>query len=180
MHERPVLYLEEHPPARRATSSRITWRPASSALDQVLVPTNPAKSGADNHRSRLTNGCATTMTPSPPAPSRTIAGLRSFHQVVPDCRRLRQAFPLMCLPDVEHVKALVLTGDTAPSCARRWSGHPAIRRPCPLWNTRILRRRAGRLRAGRGRCSCRPLAPPSTASRILRSGAQLLRGLSTA
>ncbi|MFQ7854062.1 MAG: glutamate ligase domain-containing protein [Flavonifractor plautii] len=92
------------------------------------------------------------------SPSRTIAGLRSFHQkVVLIAGGYDKHIPFDVLgPEVvEHVKALVLTGDTAPKLRQAVERAPVtIRRPCPLWNTRILRRRcwppAGWPSRGRG------------------------------
>lgn len=122
MHERPVLYLEnillpgEH--------NIENYMAAIGALDG-LVPDQvvrdfAAKFAGVEHRIELVrtrNGVRYYNDSIASSPSRTIAGLRSFHQkVVLIAGGYDKHIPFDVLgPEVvEHVKALVLTGDTAP------------------------------------------------------------------
>ena len=122
MHERPVLYLEnillpgEH--------NIENYMAAIGALDG-LVPDQVARDFAAKfagveHRIELVrtrNGVRYYNDSIASSPSRTIAGLRSFHQkVVLIAGGYDKHIPFDVLgPEVvEHVKALVLTGDTAP------------------------------------------------------------------
>ena len=122
MHERPVLYLEnillpgEH--------NIENYMAAIGALDG-LVPDQvvrdfAAKFAGVDHRIELVrtrNGVRYYNDSIASSPSRTIAGLRSFHQkVVLIAGGYDKHIPFDVLgPEVvEHVKALVLTGDTAP------------------------------------------------------------------
>ena len=78
---------------------------------------------------------------------------------------------------VEHVKALVLTGDTAPKlrqAVERAPGYDPAALPIVEYKDfeAAVLAACGLAQPGTW-CSCRPLAPPSTASRILWSGAQL-------
>ena len=122
MHERPVLYLEnillpgEH--------NIENYMAAIGALDG-LVPDQVARDFAAKfagveHRIELVrtrNGVRYYNDSIASSPSRTIAGLRSFHQkVVLIAGGYDKHIPFDVLGPkvVEHVKALVLTGDTAP------------------------------------------------------------------
>lgn len=122
MHERPVLYLESILlPGEHNVEN---YMAAIAALDG-LVPDQvvrdfAAKFAGVEHRIELVrtlNGVRYYNDSIASSPSRTIAGLRSFQQkVILIAGGYDKHIPFDVLgPEVlEHVKALILTGDTAP------------------------------------------------------------------
>ena len=120
------------------------------------------------------------------SPTRTIAGLRSFHQkVILIAGGYDKHIPFDQLgPEVvEHVKLLVLTGATAPKIRAAVDSAPGYQPGKPEileeedFTQAVLTARSG-LSRGTWYFSRLP-APPLTSSRTLWSGARPLRRLST-
>ena len=191
MHERPVLYLEN------------ILLPGEHNIENYMAAIGPGRAGARpggaglrrqicgvEHRIELVrtrNGVRYYNDSIASSPSRTIAGLRSFHQkVVLIAGGYDKHIPFDVLgPEVvEHVKALVLTGDTAPKlrqAVERAPGYDPAALPIVEYKDfeAAVLAACGLAQPGTW-CSCRPLAPPSTASRIFMERGAALRGLSTA
>ena len=132
MHERPVLYLDHIllPGVHNVENYMAAIGAVDGLVPDQVIRDFAAKFGGVEHRIELVrtlNGVKYYNDSIASSPSRTIAGLRSFRQkVILIAGGYDKHIPFDVLgPEVvEHVKALILTGDTAGKIRRAVESAP--------------------------------------------------------